>query len=49
MCDFIFKPQHAVVVVDLNVIGLLIGFLGGILYYFLWFAINWGSEPRNVR
>ena len=34
MCDFISKLQYAVVVVDLNVIGLLIGFLGGLLITF---------------
>ena len=34
MCDFISKLQHAVVVVDLNVVGLLVGFLGGLLITF---------------
>lgn len=31
MCDFIPKLFHSVAVLDLNVIGLLIGFLGGLL------------------
>ena len=31
MCDFISKLLHSVAVLDLNVIGLLIGFLGGLL------------------
>jgi hypothetical protein len=30
MCDFILKLLHSVAVYDLNVIGLLIGFLGGL-------------------
>ena len=31
MCDFIFKLLHSVAVADMNVIGLLLGFLGGLL------------------
>lgn len=34
MCDFIFKILHSVAVFDLNVIGLLTGFLGGLLITF---------------
>jgi len=34
MCDFILKLLHSVAVLDLNVIGLLIGFLGGLLITF---------------
>ncbi len=34
MCDFLFKIMHSVAVFDLNVIGLLTGFLGGILITF---------------
>lgn len=34
MYDFIFKLLHSVVVADMNVIGLLLGFLGGLLIAF---------------
>lgn len=34
MCDFILKLLQSVAVLDLNVIGLLIGFLGGLLITF---------------
>ena len=34
MCDFIPKLFHSIAVLDLNVIGLLIGFLGGLLITF---------------
>jgi hypothetical protein len=34
MYDFISKLLHSVAVIDLNVIGLLVGFLGGLLITF---------------
>lgn len=34
MCDFIFKLLHSVAICDMNVIGLLLGFLGGVLIAF---------------
>lgn len=34
MCDFIFKLSYSVSIADMNIIGLLLGFLGGLLITF---------------